>query len=120
MKLLEILHLDFCFEDMRGTLAQISHESIAQVNAVFTKKGAKRGNFHYHKQARESFYILSGKISVTVRFENEEESYLFKTGDYFCVPENVAHQFEYLDDTYLVVLYSARVEMPDGTKDIHV
>ena len=37
----------------------------------------------------------------------------------FLVEEYVRHTFEYLEDTYLVGLYTSGVEKPDGTKDIH-
>ena len=118
MKLLEIIEPDFSFTDERGTLAQIAHEGVAQVNAVFTKKGAVRGNYHYHKHASETFYILSGSVRVTARSEGEEETRVFGAGDAFRIPPLVRHTFAYLEDTYLVGLYSARVELPDGTKDI--
>lgn len=119
MELLEIIQPDFTFTDDRGTLAQIAHEGVAQVNAVFTKKGAVRGNNHYHKCAAETFYLLSGRVRVSVRRGEKEETYLFGAGDAFRIPPYVSHTFDYLEDTYLVVLYSARVELPDGTKDIY-
>ncbi len=119
MKLLEIMEPDFSFADVRGLLVQISHENIAQVNAAFTKKGAVRGNFHYHKHAKETFYILSGEVRVTAVLDDVREEYVFGAGDAFRIPENVRHSFDYLEDTYLVGLYSARIELPDGTKDIH-
>lgn len=119
MKLLQIIQPDFSFADERGLLVQIAHGDVAQVNAVFTKKGAVRGNLHYHKQAKETFYILSGKVRVTLVRGDEREEAVFGTGDAFRIPENVRHTFDYLEDTYLVGLYSARVELPDGTKDIY-
>ncbi len=119
MKLLERIQPDFSFADERGVLVQLSHENVAQVNAVFTKKGAVRGNAHYHKQAAETFYILSGKVRVTASCGDAREESVFCAGDAFRIPQNVRHTFEYLEDTYLVALYSARVELPDGTKDIY-
>ena len=119
MKLLEIIEPDFSFADERGLLVQIAHEDVAQVNAVFTKKGAVRGNAHYHAHAKESFYILSGKVRVCVSDGDAREEYVFSSGDAFRIPEYVRHTFEYLEDTYLVGLYSACVELPDGTKDIY-
>lgn len=119
MKLLEIIQPDFSFADERGLLMQLTHENVAQVNAVFTKKGAVRGNLHYHKQAKETFFILSGKVRVTAALDGAQEERVFSAGDAFRIPENVRHSFEYLEDTYLVALYSARVELPDGTKDIN-
>ncbi len=119
MKLLEIIEPDFSFADERGLLVQIAHEGVAQVNAVFTKKGAVRGNLHYHKQATETFYILTGKVRVTLTLDDEREEAVFSAGDAFRIPPYVRHTFDYLEDTYLVGLYSARVELPDGSKDIY-
>lgn len=118
MKLIEILTPDFLFEDERGLLCQITHESFAQANAVFTKKGAVRGNFHYHKTAKEIFFVLSGEFEVSLYLGEEKETHCFKTGDMFMIPENVRHSFNYKEDTYLVAFYSSKIELDDGTKDI--
>ena len=118
MKLIEILSPDFTFTDERGTITQIVHEGFSQVNAVFTKAGAVRGNFHYHKNTKELFYIIKGKISFSAKYQDKEEEYTFSDGDMFLVNENVRHSFIYLEDTYLVGLYTKCVENADGTKDI--
>ena len=118
MKLIEILEPDFCFEDDRGTLCQITHTPFAQTNAVFSKKNSVRGNFHYHKTAKEIFYIVSGEASVDVFLDNIKENHIFRSGDMFAINENVRHRFSYPEDTYLVVFYSSRIELDDGTKDI--
>ncbi len=118
MKLIEILKPDFTFEDERGSLCQITHTPYAQTNAVFSKKDSVRGNFHYHKTAKEIFYVVSGKVAVEAHLDAEEETLTFKTGDMFLINENVAHRFSYIEDTYLVVFYTSEIELEDGTKDI--
>lgn len=118
MKLIEILTPDFAFTDDRGTITQIVHEGFTQVNAVFTKAGKIRGNFHYHKTTKELFYIIKGRIRLIARLDGTAEEYIFSDGDMFLVNENVRHTFEYLEDTYLVGLYTSPVEKEDGTKDI--
>lgn len=118
MKLIEILKPDFSFEDERGTLTQITHEPFAQTNAVFTKKGQVRGNYHYHSQSKEVFFVVSGEIRVSLRHGEAQEEYTFRSGDMFLIPENVAHCFDYLEDSYLVVFYTERIELDDGSKDI--
>ena len=118
MKLIETLKPDFYFEDDRGTLCQITHTPFAQTNAVFSKKNSVRGNFHYHKTAKEIFYIVSGEASVDVFLDNIKENHIFRSGDMFAINENVRHRFSYPEDTYLVVFYSSRIELDDGTKDI--
>ena len=119
MKLLKDLSPDFCYPDERGLLVQICSGGYRQINAVFTKKGAVRGNFHYHKNTREAFFIISGKVRVTASLNGVSECRTYRTGDMFLVEEYVRHSFEYLEDTYLVGLYTSGVENPDGTKDIY-
>ncbi len=119
MELIRILTPDFVFPDDRGLLVQICRGGYGQINAVFTKKGAVRGNRHYHAHTGEAFFILSGKIRLTAEKDGLTEEREFGTGDMFLIPENVRHTFEYMEDTYLVGLYTTGVENPDGTKDIH-
>lgn len=118
MKLIEILSPDFTFTDDRGTLTQIVSSGFSQINAVFTKGGKIRGNFHYHEHTKELFYIIKGKILFTAKYNGITEEYTFSDGDMFMVNENVRHTFLYLEDTYLVGLYTTPVEKEDGTKDI--
>ena len=119
MELIKKLKPDFVFEDERGTLFQITHTPYGQTNAVFTKKGAVRGGFHYHKETKEVFFVISGEIKVTVKLDGVSEEHIFKDGEMFLIDENVRHSFEYLEDTYLVVFYPSCVEKEDGTKDIY-
>ncbi len=118
MQLIEILSPDFTFTDDRGTLTQLVHEGFTQVNAVFTRAGKIRGNFHFHEHTKELFFIIKGKIKLTARLDGVTEEHIFTDGDMFMVPEYVRHSFDYLEDTYLVGLYTTPVENEDGTKDI--
>jgi mannose-6-phosphate isomerase-like protein (cupin superfamily) len=118
MPLIEKLTPDFVFDDERGTLAQLVHSGYEQVNAVFTKKGAVRGNMHCHKNSNEVFYIISGSVDVTARLDEAEETARFESGDMFLIRNNIMHTFVYNEDTYIVALYDRRIENEDGTKDI--
>ena len=119
MALLQPLTPDFVFPDDRGLLVQICRGGYTQVNAVFTKKGAVRGNFHYHKNTKEAFFVFSGRVRVHAQRGDENETAEYGPGEMFLVEEYVRHSFDYLEDTYLVGLYTNGVENPDGTKDIH-
>ena len=119
MALIEILQPDFTFTDERGTLTQLVHGGYEQVNAVFTRAGAVRGRFHYHRENREVFFIIAGRVLVRAEKDGEREEYTFATGDLFTVNPFVRHDFRYLEDTYLVGMYSGRVEKPDASKDIY-
>ncbi|MBR2589643.1 MAG: cupin domain-containing protein [Clostridia bacterium] len=118
MSLISIKKTDFQFEDERGLICQICHGDIAQVNYVFSKAGAVRGRFHYHKQAKEQFYIIKGKLKLEVYRDKDREEYIFQTGDVFLIPEQVRHNFTYLEDTLLVSVYDKCVETDDKKKDI--
>lgn len=118
MELIEILSPDFHFEDGRGAITQIVSGGFKQINAVYTKKGAVRGNFHCHKSNKEVIFIICGGIKLKAELGENREQYVFGTGDMFLIKENVRHSFEFTEDTYLVGLYSGCVELPDGTKDI--
>lgn len=118
MKLIEIIIPDFVYEDERGLLAQLTHEPYSQINAVFSRKGAIRGNWHYHKTTKEAFFVIAGEVDVYLRLEAREEKHTFRPGDMFIIPENVRHTFDYKEDTYLVAMYTSCVELEDGTKDI--
>ena len=116
--LIEILKPDFSFKDERGLICQITHGDIAQVNCVFSKKGAVRGRYHYHKRAKEQFYVASGQLKLEVYRDDVREEFCFQTGDCFLIPEGVRHNFTYLEDTFLVSMYDKCVELADNTKDI--
>ena len=116
--LIEILKPDFVFNDERGSIVQLVHEGYSQVNTVFTKKGAIRGNMHYHAENRELFYIIFGEIRLTVKSGETIEEYTFGAGDAFLVKSGVRHSFEFLEDTQLIGLYDKGVELEGGGKDI--
>ncbi len=116
--MLEILKPDFEFTDDRGTLLQLLHGEIAQLNYVLSKPSSLRGG-HYHKLNKEIFYIIDGEVDVTVKKDGEEKKYSFKGGAMFSIDKNVIHSFDYKKETSLIVAYDKGVELPDGTKDIY-
>lgn len=111
--MLKIIETDFSFTDNRGTIVQLIHDGYRQINVISSKKGVERGG-HYHKKNEEAFYIVSGKLEVTVN----GTSRCFKEGDFFGIEAHDMHSFVFLEDTVLVSMYSNGVEMEDGTKDI--
>lgn len=119
MSLIEILTPDFTFTDDRGTLTQLVSGGYSQINAVFTKAGKQRGRLHYHKENKEAFFIISGRVRVTAQKDGETQENVFSSGDMFMINEYVRHDFQYLEDTYLVGMYSGCVQKADGTKDIY-
>lgn len=116
--MIERIKTDFEFSDDRGTLTQLCRRGYSQVNVVTTRAGVIRGG-HCHKLNTEAFYVISGRCRVTARRGTEEESDVFKTGDFFRVEPFAIHDFEYLEDTVMVTMYSLGVEFDDGTKDVY-
>lgn len=112
--MLKRIKTDFDFKDDRGTIVQLIHEGYAQINVITSKKGVFRGG-HYHKENEEAFYIISGKLEVTVNGERA----IFADGDFFGIEANDMHSFNFLEDTTLVSMYSRGVGHSDGTKDIY-
>lgn len=113
------LETDFKHIDDRGTICQVLSIPNSQVNYLFTKKGAKRG-CHYHKKNHEYFYIINGKIQISAYSVNntaQTEKYVFETGELFVVEPLAMHDFAFLEDTHMVVIYDRGVETEDG-KDI--
>lgn len=118
MSLVEIKKTDFEYEDERGLICQICHGDIAQVNYVFSKAGAVRGRFHYHKQAKEQFYVIRGKLKLEALQGDTREEYVFGAGNVFLIPPLVRHNFVYLEDTLLISAYDRCVELSENEKDI--
>lgn len=108
-----IMQPDFIHEDERGSLVQLLHDGWRQVNVIFSKGNTVRGG-HYHKQNREAFYIISGSCEVTLSLGGEEQTRIFKSGDYFAIEKNTGHSFKYLEDTLLIGLYDIGVEDTPG------
>lgn len=119
---IQILKPDFVFSDERGELIQLVHNDFRQVNYILSYAGVFRGG-HYHKINRELFYVIRGKLELIVypagnRIDNVSERYVFETGSIFEIPENIVHNFNYIDETALISMYSVGVELPSGEKDI--
>ena len=114
------INVDFSQTDARGTICQIISIPNSQVNYLFTKKGAKRGD-HYHKKSKEYFFVISGKVRISaysVNAPEEKEELVFETGDLFMVEPFTRHSFDILEDTRMTVIYDFGIENGDE-KDIY-
>lgn len=112
--MLKRIDLDFRFSDDRGELVQLIHQGYRQINVITSKQGVVRGG-HYHKKNCEAFYIVSGKLELTVN----EETFRFQAGDFFGIEPYDRHSFYFVEDTVLVSMYSDGVELENGEKDIY-
>jgi quercetin dioxygenase-like cupin family protein len=109
---------DFEFSNENGYLIQLVHEGWNQVNVINSKKESIRGG-HFHKINHEAFYIISGKMNLTLTYGDTQEDHLFQTGDMFIISPYQLHSFNFLEDTLMVSMYDIGVELEDGTKDIY-
>lgn len=65
----------------------------------------RRCSFHFHKLKDETFYLLSGRISLRYGFDQDIRKAAFitlKSGDRFHIPIGLCHQMEALEDSELV------------------
>ena len=113
------LEPDFTFTDDRGTLAQLVHAGYTQINVVTSNAGTFRGN-HYHKRSTEAFYVLSGRMDVTLSRNDNEERATFHSGDFFQIEPYTVHSILCPEDTIWIALYDIPIELENGEKDIIV
>lgn len=121
MSLIKIITPNFQYEDLRGRLVQLVRTGYCQVNIIESVAGATRGG-HYHIQNREAFYIIGGKLKLTVWHLNvgtQKEEYEFSENAMFEIEPYTIHSFEFIEPTTLVSMYSMGVELADGKKDIY-
>ena len=116
--MINILKTDFEYKDSRGELIQLIHKGYEQVNLLISLKGVTRGE-HYHKKAREAFYVIKGRVNVTCTFNGKSEEYNFSVGDFFEISQMVLHSMYFPEDCTMVQLYSVPVENENGEKDIY-
>ncbi len=116
--LVEVITPDFEFSNENGSLVQLVHNGWNQINVLKSKKGSKRGG-HFHKQNKEAFYIIKGKLVLLLDYEDEHEENEFGEGDMFIISQHQIHTFIFKEDTVMVSMYSNGVEFEDGTKDIY-
>lgn len=117
--LMERLKVDFEHKDDRGTLTQLIHKGYSQINVVKSRGGVFRGG-HYHELNTEAYYIIQGSCRVTAKKDGKEETEIFKAGDFFRIGPYVVHDFDYLEDSILVTMYSLGVELGEGKMDSYV
>ena len=118
MALFEKLNIDFEHSDNRGRLVQIIHDGYKQVNILETKKGVTRGS-HYHKRCREAFYVVRGRVEVSLKRGEEAETIEFGTDDFFAIDANTFHSMFFLEDCLMIQMYDIPVEAENGEKDIY-
>lgn len=118
MGLFEILSPDFHHADDRGELVQLVQKGFVQVNVLRTYKGVCRGG-HYHRLAREAFYVVEGSVEVALSYEGETGKRIFHEGEFFLIPPGIVHSLFFPEECVMVAMYDRCVVGEDGRKDIY-
>lgn len=96
-------------EDNRGKLIELFKGRFAQCNLLLMKKGTVWGK-HYHKKTTEYFYILQGKLSVSLLFlkDKKQSKEILKAGDSFIIKPYTLHTLSILKPSQCLVLYTQK------------
>ncbi len=89
------------FEDERGVIQDILGP-VDSVTKIFTKRGAIRGN-HTHQFTTQWAYIVWGKLRVVHRGPEGTFDQEYGAGDLLVEGPGVAHAWEALEDTLVLV-----------------
>lgn len=98
--------------DPRGLVCGVTRQEwIREVNYVETVTGEVRGN-HYHRETLEMFFIIDGRVRVSVRDvrTGETDERVFTKGDIFLVEPYELHTFRILADAKWINMLSKPVE----------
>ena len=108
--LINFIEPNFKFSDDRGVLVQLVRDGWKQVNYILSEKNVVRGG-HYHRFNKEAFYVVNGKFKLLVEHisTHERKEYIINAGDFFVIPPNVQHSFEYMEQTVLISMYDLGV-----------
>lgn len=91
------------FEDERGVIQDLLSGPLDGVTEIFTRKGAIRGN-HTHQRTCQWTYIVSGKLRTVLQEDDGPHEHVRLPGDFFAEPPGVAHAWEALEDTTVLVI----------------
>jgi quercetin dioxygenase-like cupin family protein len=91
------------FEDERGVIQDMITEPLDAVTEIFTRAGAVRGN-HTHAETVQWTYIVSGTLQVVQRWPGGmARTWDYGAGEMVCDPAGVAHAWQALEDTHVLV-----------------
>jgi dTDP-4-dehydrorhamnose reductase len=110
----------FYFEDTRGRILGLFQDmNWEEVNYIESLKDQIRGN-HYHKETKEAFFIIEGKIRVVLEDLSgaiPKKEFIAEKGDIFMINYNILHTFEIIEDSKWINMLSKSIKGDD--KDIH-
>ncbi len=109
----------FFVKDNRGSITGISQGQLwEEINYLESKKNTTRGN-HYHKKTIEGFFIIDGKIEVSILNlkSKKETKFIAQKGDSFYIEPFELHTFKILEASEWINFLSKSMNQE---KDIHI
>ncbi len=111
------------FEDERGAIFDLVDKgTIKHIGMLTSKPGSIRGS-HYHKKAKQTTYIVSGKIELTLkdasRNDSKSKRIIMKAGDIVTIPSMVSHSVKAIEKTTLLVFTDKQRGNGGYEKDTH-
>ena len=89
-------------EDDRGVIQDLLVAPLDAVTRIWTRKGAIRGN-HVHAETTQWTYVVSGLLRVMTQQGGRLRDRTYGPGDMACELPGVAHAWEALEDTEVLV-----------------
>jgi quercetin dioxygenase-like cupin family protein len=90
------------YEDDRGVIQDLLVQPLDSVTEIRTVRGAVRGN-HTHQQTVQYTYVVSGRLRVATSDGGPTELAEYGPGEMFCDAPGVAHAWQALADTTVLV-----------------
>ncbi len=116
---MEFLEMYVIHEDPRGIFRGITNKyTWGEINYIETEKNVVRGN-HFHKFTKELFYILEGRVRMTIRNLFTDEVHVSEVGPnaVFIVDPYEVHTFTTLEDSKSLNMLSHNLD--EHEPDIH-
>ena len=107
---MKIIKIKPSFEDDRGSIWDfLTDETIHHVGLLISKKSAIRGK-HFHKEQKQYTLVLNGKIKVTVKNLQDDNSTVetkeLSKMDMVFFPPYMYHSIEALEDSECLIFTS--------------
>jgi dTDP-4-dehydrorhamnose reductase len=109
----------FHFVDERGNFVGIFQgQRWEEINYIESITGSVRGK-HYHKETREGFFIIDGKIRVYLMdiTNNSKRVFIARKSDIVIIEPNILHTFEMLENSRWINVLSKPLK--GDVRDIH-
>jgi len=96
-----------------GYITEFFRNSMVSAHHLEIKKGGHCSE-HIHKHKYNLFYVISGRLKITIWRENEvEDMTVLTAGQTSAVSPGFYHKFEGLEDTECIEVYQVLLIEPD-------